>query len=116
MPIAPSRPGPLARTLAAIGGTLLRAVLALAGLVFVASALVAALIASVGVALWALLSGRRSAMFDLVRRSWRLRRTLRERGRSNGRGDVIDVDAREVGDSGEGPAGREARRIEPPRD
>ncbi len=104
--------GLLARTLGAVGGGLLRAVLALAGLVFVASAVVAALIASVGVGLWALLGGRHPAVIDVVRRSWRLRRTLRERGRPDPRGEVVDVEAREV-DAARGPD--EAGRLGPPR-
>jgi hypothetical protein len=110
MPDSPSRPSLLARALAALGNGLLRAVLALAGLVFVASAVVAALIASVAVGVWALLSGRHPAVLDVVRRSWRLRRTLREHGRRDPRGEVVDVDAREVDEPADGGG-----RLGPPR-
>jgi hypothetical protein len=110
MPATPSRPGLLTRALGAVGSGLLRAVLALAGLVFVASAVVAALIASVAVGLWALLSGRRPAVLAVVRRGWRLRRTRRGRGYPDPRGEVVDVEAREVDEPADGGG-----RLGPPR-
>jgi|GEM_PF-2266005 len=113
MSVTPSRPGPLTRALAVVGSGVLRAVLALAGLVFVASAVVAALIASVGVGLWALLSGRHPAVLGVVRRSWRLRREWRGRSRQPPPGgEVVDVEAREV-DAARGPDDR--GRLGPPR-
>jgi hypothetical protein len=102
--------GLLARALGAVGGGLLRAVLAIAGLVFVASAVVAALIASVAVGVWALLSGRRPAVLAVVRRGWRLRRTRRGRGHPDPRGEVVDVEAREVDEPADGGG-----RLGPPR-
>ncbi len=79
----------------AVLGLLARAALAVAGLVFFASALVAGLIATVVVLVWALLTGRRPTVVRFVSPRWRMD-AARPAAHAPARGDVIDVDAREV--------------------
>ncbi len=98
MTTSSERPGAVPRALAAAAGLLLRVMLAVAGALFFAAALLAGLIASVGVLLWALFTGRRPAVMRFARGRWR--RPGAHGGRDDDPprrgGEVIDVEAREV--------------------
>lgn len=84
--------------MAAVVGLLLRAVLALAGLVFFLSALVAGVIATVVLTLWALLSGRRPRIvrFGPGRAPWRSHHEPPPPPPQARAGEVIDVEVREL--------------------
>jgi hypothetical protein len=93
-------PGPMetfSRSLQAVGRGLLRAVLALFGLVFMLSALLAGAILALGLTVWALLRGRRP---PAARFSWRGFPPPGGRDRvpprAAGSGEIIDIEAREV--------------------
>lgn len=92
------RPGAVSRALAAAAGLLLRVLLGIAGALFFAAALLAGLIASIGVLLWALFTGRRPAVMRFVRGRWRTPAGVGDRPDMPPRrsGEVIDVEAREV--------------------
>lgn len=78
----------------------LKLVLVLAAMVFVLSFLLAALIAVLGMSLWSLITGRKPApvvMFSRMREQSRQYTQGMWPGRPSG-GDVVDVDATEVGD------------------
>lgn len=85
------------RVLQAVGRGLLRAALALFGLVVMLSALLAGVILALGLTFWALLRGRRPPS---PRFAWRGFPPPGGRGRvpprAAGSGEVIDIEAREV--------------------
>ena len=91
-----------------LGRTVLRLALALAAAVFLLGLLLASLLVVLGVSLWSLITGRKPAPAVLFAR-------MRERSqryaqgawrgdaqgtRGSARGDVVDVEAREIEDAG----------------
>lgn len=83
--------------LGAAGSVLGRSVLAVAGVVFFISALLAGLVATLFVIVWALLTGRRPSIVRFVGNDWRMRaRRDGDAGGAAARGEVIDVEVREV--------------------
>ncbi|GIX25310.1 MAG: hypothetical protein KatS3mg122_2541 [Caldimonas sp.] len=99
------------RTLAAsVAALLLRLLVVVCSLVFLASLVVAGLFVAVVLSVWALLRGRRPNLAELGRfracrwRDLRARAGAMGRGRSSVSNEVIDVQAREVpsrsGDAG----------------
>lgn len=86
----------LSRAVVAVGGLLVRVVLGLGALIFIASTIVAGLIAAVVVVPWLLLSGRSPGRI----RMWRYGHWRRQGpgGPEGGLGDVVDVEVREIRD------------------
>lgn len=86
----------LSRALLAVGGLLVRVVLGLGALIFVASTIVAGLIAAVVVVPWLLLSGRSPGRIRMWRYGhWRRQGPGAPEG---GLGDIVDVEVREIRD------------------
>lgn len=88
-----------------LGRTVLRLALALAAAVFLLSLLLASLLVVLGVSLWSLITGRKPApavLFARMReRSQRYAQgAWRGEARQAARGDVVDVEAREIEDAG----------------
>ena len=114
MPMADSQQGASRGVLGGLGSLVGRVLLVIAGALFFVSALVAAVIASVGLLLWSLLTGRKPTLVHFADGRWILR-TRRGAASSptgaappsSAAGDVIDIDAREV---------RDVPRIDPRRD
>jgi hypothetical protein len=98
MPDHPSA-GPsnvISRALLAVGGVLVRVVLGLGALIFIASTVVAGLIAAVVVVPYLMLSGRSPGRI----RMWRYGHWRRQGpgAPEDGHGDVVDVEVREIRD------------------
>lgn len=87
---------------------LLKLVLLLAALVFVASFMVAALVAVVGVSLWSLVTGRKPApvvLFGRMReQSKRYTQGVWPTRSAQPAGDVVEAEIREVKDDSDAPA------------
>lgn len=91
-----------------LGRTVLRLALALAAAVFLLSLLLASLLVVLGVSLWSLITGRKLApvvMFARMRERSQRYAQGAWRGdvptdRASARGDVVDVEAREIEDAG----------------
>lgn len=104
MPMANSGQGAAGGVFGAVVGLVARALLAVAGLIFFVSALVAGLIATLVVLVWALLTGRRPTIVRFGSPRWRVHPGAGMSGSrpggtaapARGRGDVIDVEVREV--------------------
>lgn len=98
----------IAEVLGRLGRTVLRLALVLAASVFLLSLLFASLLAVLGVSIWALVTGRKptpAVVFARMReRSQRYTqgawRGAGQPTRAPVRGEVVDVDAREVEDAG----------------
>lgn len=82
--------------LGAIGSVLVRSLLAVAGLIFFVSALIAGVVATLFVVVWALLTGRRPTIVRFVRNDWAMRARRDAGAGASPRGEVIDVEVREV--------------------